>query len=238
VSSHRLAQWAASGGLSPSPRLSPCLPWGGAQPEAGGRAGDRRDGRRGRCGRQGAQGAALVNRTQALVNRTQALVNRTQALVNRTQALVNRTQALVNRTQALVNRTQALVNRTQALVNRTQALVNRTQALVNRTQALLRALLGDAHDAAAQADANRTLRHAVLLALSGPSGTPYSDEKVANRDLRDFGWEIAHDAVSRRPPISFYTIVPRTGGYTYDVGVWDSFIIQGPFSVAPCQTLA
>jgi hypothetical protein len=44
-------------------------------------------------------------------------------------------------------------------------------------------------------------------------------------------------AVTRRPPVSRYTSVPGTGGYTYDVGVWDLFIIQGPFSVAPCQTL-
>jgi hypothetical protein len=44
-------------------------------------------------------------------------------------------------------------------------------------------------------------------------------------------------AVSRRPPIPLYTMVPRTGGYTYAVGVWDLSIIQGPFSVAPCQTL-
>jgi hypothetical protein len=26
-------------------------------------------------------------------------------------------------------------------------------------------------------------------------------------------------------------------GYTYGVGVWDLSIVQGPFSVAPCQTL-
>jgi hypothetical protein len=38
----------------------------------------------------------------------------------------------------------------------------------------------------------------------------YSDATVANRDLRDFGWEIAHAAVSRRTPISLYTIVART----------------------------
>ena len=44
-------------------------------------------------------------------------------------------------------------------------------------------------------------------------------------------------AVSRRPPISLYTMVPRTEGYTYDVGVWDWSIVQGPFSVAPCQNL-
>jgi hypothetical protein len=65
----------------------------------------------------------------------------------------------------------------------------------------------------------------------------YSDQKVANRNARDFGWEIAHAAVTRRPPISLYTMVPRTGGYTYDVGLWDSSIVQGPFSAAPCQTL-
>ena len=33
-------------------------------------------------------------------------------------------------------------------------------------------------------------------------------------------------------------MVPRTGGYAYDVGVWDLSIVQGPVSVAPCQTLA
>jgi hypothetical protein len=49
--------------------------------------------------------------------------------------------------------------------------------------------------------------------------------------------EIAHDAVSRRPPISLYTIVARTHMYTYDAKVWDWFIVQGPVSVAPCQTL-
>ena len=67
---------------------------------------------------------------------------------------------------------------------------------------------------------------------------PYSDEKVANRNSWDFGWEIAHAAVTRRPPVSLYAMVPRTGGYAYDVGVWDLSIVQGPFSVAPCQTLA
>jgi hypothetical protein len=67
----------------------------------------------------------------------------------------------------------------------------------------------------------------------------YSGEKVwRNRDFRHFGWEIAHGAVSRRPAIFLYTIVPRTGGYTHDVGVWDSSIVEGPFSVAPCQTSA
>jgi hypothetical protein len=34
--------------------------------------------------------------------------------------------------------------------------------------------------------------------------------------------------LTRRPPVSLYTMITRTGGYTYDVGVWDLFIIQGP----------
>jgi hypothetical protein len=34
---------------------------------------------------------------------------------------------------------------------------------------------------------------------------------LVNRNVRDFGWEIAHEAVSRRPPISLSTIVARTG---------------------------
>jgi hypothetical protein len=71
-----------------------------------------------------------------------------------------------------------------------------------------------------------------------PLTVGFSDEKVANRDGRDFGWEVAHGAVTRRPPISLDTMVARTGGYTRDVGVWDFSIVQGPFSVAPCQTLA
>jgi hypothetical protein len=59
-----------------------------------------------------------------------------------------------------------------------------------------------------------------------------SDEKVANR-MWDFGWEMAHAAVSRRPPISLYTVVPRAESYTYGVGVWDFPIIIVTFSVAP-----
>ena len=55
--------------------------------------------------------------------------------------------------------------------------------------------------------------------------------------MRDFGREIAHGAVSRRPPISLYTVVARTHMYTYAAKVWDLSIIQGPVSVAPRQTL-
>jgi hypothetical protein len=55
-------------------------------------------------------------------------------------------------------------------------------------------------------------------------------EKV--RIVRDFGWEIAHAAVSRRPPIPLDTTVARTHMYTYAAKVWDVSIVQGPFSVA------
>jgi hypothetical protein len=57
---------------------------------------------------------------------------------------------------------------------------------------------------------------------------------------RSLDWRACHTpsgAVTRRPPISLDTMVPRTEGYAYDVAVWDSSIAQGPFSVAPCQTL-
>jgi hypothetical protein len=61
-------------------------------------------------------------------------------------------------------------------------------------------------------------------------------EQVANRDGVSGGGSLTK-AVTRRPPVSLYTMVLRTGGYTYGVGVWDLSIVQGPFSVAPCQTL-
>jgi hypothetical protein len=51
-----------------------------------------------------------------------------------------------------------------------------------------------------------------------------------------FEWEIAHAAVSRRPLISLYTIVDRSHMYTHAAKVWALSIVQGPFSVAPCQT--
>jgi hypothetical protein len=60
----------------------------------------------------------------------------------------------------------------------------------------------------------------------------------ANHHVRDFGWEIAHGAVSRRPADSRDTSVARTHLYTYAPNVWDSSLVQGPFSVAPCQTVA
>jgi hypothetical protein len=58
----------------------------------------------------------------------------------------------------------------------------------------------------------------------------YSDEKIANRNVGDFGWEIAHEAVSRRPLIPLYSIVAYTHMYTYDASVWDLSIVQGHLS--------
>jgi hypothetical protein len=63
-----------------------------------------------------------------------------------------------------------------------------------------------------------------------------SDAKVVNRDVRDFGWVIAHGAVTRHPPNPLDTKAPRTGSYAYDVGGSDLSIVQGPFSVTPCET--
>jgi hypothetical protein len=50
-----------------------------------------------------------------------------------------------------------------------------------------------------------------LRAAAAPARCGYSDEKVANRDRRGFGWEIA--AVSRRPPIPLYEVVPGAEGH-------------------------
>jgi hypothetical protein len=68
--------------------------------------------------------------------------------------------------------------------------------------------------------------------------TPHTPRGTAMKKLRivrrDFGREIAHGALTRRPPIPLYTMGPCTGGYAYDVGVWDLSIVQGPFS-APAK---
>jgi hypothetical protein len=90
------------------------------------------------------------------------------------------------------------------------------------------------------------ITHAVSLATRGarsPRGgfgcwrgwcTATKQLRIAHG--RDFGWEIAHAAASRRPPISLDSIVARIEGYTYDTKVWDSSLVQGPLSVAPCRT--
>jgi hypothetical protein len=45
--------------------------------------------------------------------------------------------------------------------------------------------------------------------------------RVAKRAVSDSGWEIAHAAVSRRPPISFSRVVAHPEGYTHDANVCD-----------------
>jgi hypothetical protein len=80
----------------------------------------------------------------------------------------------------------------------------------------------------------RSLR---LAPSVGASHTPRSDAKVANRNVGDFGWGIAHAGVSRRLPNPLDTTVARSEGYTYAAQVRDLSIVQGPFSVALCQTL-
>jgi hypothetical protein len=57
-------------------------------------------------------------------------------------------------------------------------------------------------------------------------GAPYSDGKVANRDVRDFGWEIAltgplRDA--RRFPSTRWYPVPRATRTTLGFGIRPSF---------------
>jgi hypothetical protein len=96
----------------------------------------------------------------------------------------------------------------------------------------------------AAADATARVYAASTLANLAHDASPHQQvgcctatRKWRNRDFKGyFGWEIAHEAVSRRPPVSLDRVVARTGGYAYDVGVWDLSIVQGPFSVT-CQTL-
>jgi hypothetical protein len=44
-------------------------------------------------------------------------------------------------------------------------------------------------------------------------------------------------SISTLVPIPLTGIVVHTEGYTHAAKVWDLSIVQGPFSVAPCQTL-
>jgi hypothetical protein len=54
--------------------------------------------------------------------------------------------------------------------------------------------------------------------------------------FRGFGWEIAHEAVTRRPPVSLDMIVPRTGSYAYDVGFGICTSFKGHSLFFFCQT--
>jgi hypothetical protein len=67
----------------------------------------------------------------------------------------------------------------------------------------------------------------------------YPTERLRSTPSRNvFGWEIAHAAVSRRPPIILCTIVARTEDYTHAAKAWDSSLVQGAFPAAPCQPSA
>jgi hypothetical protein len=55
----------------------------------------------------------------------------------------------------------------------------------------------------------------------------HSHERDANRNVGDYRRAVAHGAVTRRPPISLYTIVARTHMYTCAANVWDLSIVQG-----------
>ena len=48
----------------------------------------------------------------------------------------------------------------------------------------------------------------------------------------------AHAAVFRHARPTLDTTLPRAEGFTYAANVWDLCLVQGPFFVAPCQTLA
>jgi hypothetical protein len=67
----------------------------------------------------------------------------------------------------------------------------------------------------------------------GDGNTPASHHREGrHHHVRLFGcgwWEVALAAVSRRPPISLYTIVARTRMYTHDAKVWELSIVHGPF---------
>jgi hypothetical protein len=82
----------------------------------------------------------------------------------------------------------------------------------------------------------RAKRHSVRFMNHGTLGATATKKwRIVTSGIS--GGQIAHAVVSRRPPIPLYTMVPRTEGYACDVEVWDSSIVQGPFSFAPCQTL-
>ena len=67
-------------------------------------------------------------------------------------------------------------------------------------------------------------------------GVPHAArKKCANCNVRDFGWESAHEAVSRRPPIPLSTIVARTHMYTYAAKVWALSIVQGHSTANPSR---
>jgi hypothetical protein len=80
-----------------------------------------------------------------------------------------------------------------------------------------------------------SLSTALLCTGRGKKCVVHRDAKLRNGYVCDFGWMIAHAAVSRRPPVSLDTIVARTHMYTHDCefGICPSF--KRHFFVAPCR---
>jgi hypothetical protein len=64
--------------------------------------------------------------------------------------------------------------------------------------------------------------HPGRTAHAGRRGTAMKKRIVT---LANFGWGIAHEAVTRLLPIRLDTMVPRTHMYTYAANVWDSSIV-------------
>jgi hypothetical protein len=84
-----------------------------------------------------------------------------------------------------------------------------------------------------RAEAERTMQLARQAQVPGPT---QRCKKVANRDVQGVSGGRSSSRGRYVTPICLYAMVPRTGGYTHDVGGWDLSILQGPFSVAPCRT--
>jgi hypothetical protein len=78
------------------------------------------------------------------------------------------------------------------------------------------------------------------VGLAGRVHTPrrgthpfFAVKKLRIVNVWAFGWEIAHAAVSRRPPIPLDTIIARTHMYTYAASVWDLSVVQNTISCRP-----
>jgi hypothetical protein len=76
------------------------------------------------------------------------------------------------------------------------------------------------------------------IASAGTKQRVHRCTQVANRNVRISGGRSRTRPFTRPPPpISLHTIVARTRTYTYAAKVWDPSIVQGPFSVAPCNVV-
>jgi hypothetical protein len=151
------------------------------------------------------------------VNPTQVYVNPTQVCVNPTQACVNPTQVCVNPTPVCVNPTQVYVNPTPVYVNPTQVYVNPTQVYVNSTQVGDRWLV--------YVGGGVAYRAPLFEEAAEAGGGAYSDEKVANRDVRDSGGRSLTGPLrdARRFPSARWYPVPGATRTPLGFGICPSF---------------